>query len=82
MSIPQMRTAEQVFNYIKEQDPNTAISQRYIRKLIHERRVPVTSVGPRKLVDLTAILTFIARGDPSVELNTDDESPRIEQIPI
>ena len=26
MSIPQMRTAEQVFNYIKEQDPNTAIS--------------------------------------------------------
>ena len=68
-----MRTATGVMSIIMAGDPDTAITLRYIRRLISNGEVPVTIVGSKKLVDADVIIEYIANG------NTPEE-PRINGI--
>ncbi len=65
MAIPRMRTAEGVLSEIKAQDPNSEVTLHYIRFIIHTEKVPVISVGRKKLVDVDAVQAFLANGSPS-----------------
>jgi len=62
-----MRTAQGVLDIIKADDPDTAVTLRHIRRLINTGKVPVTSVGTKKLVDADRVIEYIAAGDAPTE---------------
>ena len=51
-SLPRMRTLSKAYEEIKAADPDTAITMRMIRDLIHTGKVQVYCVGRKKLVNL------------------------------
>lgn len=62
MNPPRMRTAEGAFAIIKESDPDTAVTLRYIRRLIATGAVSSLAVGRKKLVIPPNRTTFEAYG--------------------
>lgn len=67
MSLPRMRTAAGVLTEIKAEDPGSEVTLHYVRYLISTNQVPVVPVGRKKLVDVDAVLAFLAEGTPIVE---------------
>lgn len=59
MTAPRMRTAEGALEIIKELDPGTAVTLRYIRRLIATKAIPHVSVGRKKLVNVDKLLEFL-----------------------
>ena len=55
-----MRTAEGALQIIKEQDPDTAVSLRFIRRLIATGEFPSVPVGRKKLINVDALLEYLA----------------------
>lgn len=56
-----MRTASGALAIIKEQDPGTAVTLHYIRRLINTGEVPHVSVGRKKLVNVDWLLEYLAQ---------------------
>ena len=65
-----MRTAQGVLKIIKDADPDTAVTERYIRSLINTGKVPVTAVGAKKLVDADKVIEYISAGHKAEEAPT------------
>ncbi len=59
-----MRTAEKVLEIIKAEDPDTAVTLHYVRRIIKSGAVPCVTLGRKKLVDADAVIAYIAKGDP------------------
>ena len=59
MQTPRMRTAHGALEIIKELDPDTAVTLRYIRRLIATGEVPHVDVGRKKLVNVDQLLKFL-----------------------
>lgn len=59
MTTPRMRTAPGALEIIKETDPDTAVTLRYIRRLIATEAVPHVDVGRKKLVNVDQLLKFL-----------------------
>lgn len=59
MQTPRMRTAHGALEIIKELDPDTAVTLRYIRRLIATGEVPHVDVGRKKLVNVDQVLKFL-----------------------
>ena len=59
MATPRMRTAPGALEIIKELDPGTAVTLRYIRRLIATEAVPHVDVGRKKLVNVDRLLDFL-----------------------
>lgn len=64
MTTPKMRTAEGALAAIKEQDPDTAVTLRFIRRLINTGAVPHVPVGCKKLVNVDLLLDYL-KGEKS-----------------
>lgn len=62
MALPRMRTAAGVLAEIKAEDPATELTLHYVRYLINTNKVPVVPVGRKKLVDVDAVVAFLAEG--------------------
>lgn len=54
-----MRTAPGALEIIKQMDPDTAVTLRYIRRLIATETVPHVDVGRKKLVNVDQLLKFL-----------------------
>lgn len=59
MTTPRIRTAPGALELIKQMDPDTAVTLRYIRRLIATGKVPHVPVGRKKLVDVDQLLEFL-----------------------
>lgn len=81
MATPRMRTAEGVLAEIKASDPGTEVTLHYIRRIIHTNKVPVVCVGRKKLVDVDAVLEFLAKGT-DLELKEVPAHSRIRRVAI
>lgn len=62
MSPPRMRTAEGLLEIIKQQDPDTAITLRAIRRMIATGEIPHVPVGCKKLVNVDLFFSHLAAG--------------------
>lgn len=60
---PRMRTAEGALAIIKEEDPGTAVTLRYIRRLIAAGTIPHIPVGRKKLVNVDELLAYLEGGN-------------------
>lgn len=65
-SIPRMRTISNVIKEIKNIDPNTAFTERALRRMINEKEIPVVKIGNKNLINLDLLidkLTFNSYND-------------------
>lgn len=62
MTTPRMRTAEGALAVIKEGDPGSAVTLRFIRGLINTGAVPYVPVGRKKLVDVDRLMDYLKGG--------------------
>ncbi len=59
MSIPRMRTAAGCVAFLREQDPDCAVSEHYIRRLIKTGQLPSVPVGTKKLIDVDKLISYL-----------------------
>ncbi len=55
-----MRLLKDLFPYIKEMDPDTALTPNALRQMIVDGVIPHTPVGNRKLVNLDILDDYLA----------------------
>lgn len=65
--IPRMRTAPGALEIIKAQDPETAVTEHYIRRLIRTGAIPHVDVGRKKLVNVDQLLSYLEQEMPQPE---------------
>lgn len=56
-----MRTAEGALQIIKQQDPETAVTLRAIRRLINAGVIPCVPVGRKKLINVDGLIAYLDR---------------------
>lgn len=73
-----MRTIDKAYTYLKEQDPETALTKTAFRRFINQGYIPVTQVGiNKKLVNLDNVDKFLETGIPDIPL---EQIPGIRRI--
>lgn len=60
--IPRMRTAAKIVAELKAMDPNSEVSEHYIRQLVKKGVVPVTWAGSKALINLDDVLALLRGG--------------------
>ena len=55
-----MRAPRKASEYFKEHDPDTAITEAYIRRLIREGEIPIIRNGAKVLVSIESIEEYVA----------------------
>ena len=60
MSLPRMRTIKETAAYLKQQDPDTALGETYLRNLIRRGELKCHKAGTRYLVDLSRLEEYLA----------------------
>jgi len=59
MALARMRTIRQCYEYFKEQDPESCISEYYLRSLVKQNKVPVFHAGRKQLVNLDKLIDYL-----------------------
>lgn len=60
MALPRMRMMKEAFEEIKQIDPNTALSQHALRKMIISGDIPSIRIGSRYLINLDDLEEFLS----------------------
>jgi len=66
-ALPRMRVAKECYRMIHDADPQSRISERYIRILAKSGTIPTVQVGNRLLVNYDSLLEFLANPKPTVQ---------------
>lgn len=67
--VPHMVYAEQAYEELKQEDPNTAITLWFIKGLISSGKIPSIKVGRRRLFNYDTLLEYLAN-PPAAEHTT------------
>ncbi len=62
-----MRTISQVLDYLRKEDPESSVSEYYLRGLIKQGKVPVFYAGRKCLVNLDKFIEYLNSGLSEVE---------------
>ena len=57
--IARMRTAEGALELIKQQDPESAVTLHYIRRLISTGALQYVPAGKKKLINVDCLLSYL-----------------------
>lgn len=63
-TIPRMRTAAGIVAELKAIDPDTGVTEYYIRQLAREGRLPAIHAGSKTLINLDDVLALLRAGTP------------------
>lgn len=66
-TIPRMRTAKKAIEELKIIDPNTAFTERALRRMITNGEIPTFDIGNRKLVNFDTLLSILSDGFGSAQ---------------
>ena len=58
-----IRTVRQAYLDIKEADPKSNVSERLIRDIINDNRIPVITQGTKKLINLDMLEAYLDNPD-------------------
>jgi hypothetical protein len=58
-SLARMRTAQQVYDYLHKEDPESSVSLWYIRSLMKQGKIPVIKAGCKYLINLDKFMEFL-----------------------
>lgn len=59
---PRMRGIKQAITEVKAADPDTALTERALRGMVHTGEIPYTKVGRKYLINMDALYTYLAEG--------------------
>lgn len=62
MALAKMRTIRQCYEYFKSQDPESSISEYYLRCLVKQNKVPVFYTGRKRLINLDKLIEYLNSG--------------------
>ena len=62
--IPRMRTAPKIVAELKALDPETEITEYYVRQLVKAGAIPVVWAGNKALINLNDVLDLLRVGTP------------------
>jgi len=62
-----MRTIKQAIDEIKQFDPNTAISERAIRRLVTTSMIPSVKIGCKYLLSMESLEKYLTNGETAQE---------------
>jgi excisionase family DNA binding protein len=65
-----MRLLKDAYKELKALDPNTAVSAYFIRQLVLSGKIPCTMAGRKRLVNLDALIAYLA--NPKAEEDEND----------
>lgn len=74
-----MRGIKATIDYLKNQDPDTAVTEFWLRGILNSGAVPYHKAGKRFLVNLDALEAYLA--NPPVQMTEEVEPPRIRRVP-
>lgn len=57
--LPRMRVARECYTMLREADPETRVSERYIRMLAKRGKIPTLRVGNRMLINYDSLLSYL-----------------------
>lgn len=66
-TIPRMRTAPKIVAEIKALDPDTEVTEYYVRQLVRTGVVPVVWAGAKALINLDDVLSLLRLGASRAE---------------
>jgi len=58
-NIVRMRTIKQAFIYLKKEDPESSISEYYLRCLVKQKKIPVFNTGVKFLINLDKLIDYL-----------------------
>lgn len=59
--MPKLRTLPKAFDYLKEQDPDSALTKNYFRTLVKTGAIPSVRLGKNFLIDVETLDQHIAK---------------------
>lgn len=59
MAIVRMRTIKQCYEHLHKEDPESSISEYYIRMLVKQNKVPVFLAGRKQLINLDKLIEYL-----------------------
>lgn len=65
--VPRMRTVAKILAELKALDPETEVTEYYIRHIVKDGAVPVTWAGSKALINLDDVLALLRMGTRRVE---------------
>lgn len=57
--IPRMRTAREAMEELKNEDPNTAFTERALRRMMKTGEIPVLKIGSKNLIEMNNLYDYI-----------------------
>ena len=66
-ALPRMRVAHDCFTMIREADPESRVSERYIRMLAKSGKIQTAKVGNRVLINYDSLLSYLENPTPAAE---------------
>lgn len=69
-NVAKMRTAQQTYDQIHKEDPDSSISLWYIRSLVKQGKIPVIKAGCKYLINFNKFMEYLNGG-----LIDDEEIP-------
>lgn len=76
--MPRMRTIDQAAAWLKEIDPDTALTKTALRRLVVTGQLPSVRIGQKYLVDLDILSDYLRGSTPPAA----DEMPGIRRIAL
>lgn len=67
MALARMRTVPQVLEYFRKEDPESSISEYYLRCLVKQNKVPVFHTGRKCLINLDKLIEYLNNELPEGE---------------
>ena len=62
--MPRLRTLTETYNYIKEQDNETAITPNALRRMVVSGQIPCVKAGKKYLIDLDVLFEYLKGTKP------------------
>lgn len=76
--LPRMRTIAKALEEISAADPNTALTQNQLRKLVKSGAIPCVHAGQHTLINLDILIAYLASDEYQFgnnDNNGDDDEP-------
>lgn len=76
--LPRMRGIRQAIEELKQLDPNTALTERALRRLIITGELPSVRIGAKYLINMDVLISYLYNGTIATE--NKEQAPGIHMI--
>ncbi len=72
-----MRTIKEAITEIKQEDPHSALTESYLRKLVRSGDFPSVKVGVKTLINLDRLMEYLGSQDEQEPPQESDDSVKV-----